>query len=151
MRNSQAFSLIELMFAVAVVGVLALIAIPGYRGYIDRANTKKAMADLLTIEGAVTKYQTANFQYPPSLDALPSIPRTDPWGRAYVYLNIADGGHGIMGQVRKDKNLNPVNTDFDLYSLGKDGATAKPFTAKQSHDDVVRARNGAFFGLASEF
>jgi general secretion pathway protein G len=151
MRISPAFSLIELLFAVTIVGVLALIAVPGYRGYIDRANNKKAIAEILTIEGEIAKHYTDTFHYPSSLGVLFSIPRTDPWGHAYVYLNIADGGPGIKGDVRKDKNLNPVNTDFDLYSMGKDGETAKPFTAKKSHDDIVRARDGSFVGLASEF
>lgn len=151
MRPSSAFTLLELLFALAVVGVLALIAVPSYRGYVDRVNNKKAIADLMAIEGAIVKYYTANFHYPASLDALPPIPRTDPWGHGYLYLNIADGGHGVMGDVRKDKNLNPVNTDFDLYSMGKDGETAKPFTNPKSHDDVVRARDGSFVGLAADF
>ena len=45
----------------------------------------------------------------------------------------------------------PVNSDFDLYSLGADGKSAVAFTAKNSHDDVVRANNGAFIGLAEDY
>ena len=73
----------------------------------------------------------------------------DPWGRPYAYLNIAAAG-GI-GDVRKDKNLNPLNTDFDLYSLGEDGASASPLTAKNSRDDIVRANNGAYIGLGEDY
>jgi general secretion pathway protein G len=56
-----------------------------------------------------------------------------------------------MGQVRKDKNLVPINADFDLYSMGKDGASVPPLTAQASRDDIVRGSNGRFVGLGSDF
>lgn len=62
----------------------------------------------------------------------------------------ASGGN-VQGQVRKDRNLNPINSDFDLYSMGPDGATVSALTAPRSHDDLVRARNGSFFGVAEDF
>ena len=68
----------------------------------------------------------------------------------YQYLNIRSAGPGL-GAVRKDGNLNPLNTDFDLYSTGKDGRSKSPLTAKHSRDDIVRANNGAFFGLAEDY
>jgi general secretion pathway protein G len=73
----------------------------------------------------------------------------DPWGRAYQYLRI-DGGKtpGIEGYRRRDKNANPVNSDYDLYSMGKDSKTAPQFTAKNARDDIVRANDGAYYGLA---
>jgi general secretion pathway protein G len=55
------------------------------------------------------------------------------------------------GQMRKDKNMVPINTDFDLYSMGKDGESVLPLTAKKSQDDIVRASNGAFVGLGSDY
>ncbi len=45
----------------------------------------------------------------------------------------------------------PVNTDYDLYSMGKDGKSTSPFTAKASQDDIVRANNGGFLGLVSDY
>ncbi len=35
--------------------------------------------------------------------------------------------------------------------MGKDGKSASPLTAKISHDDIVRANNGAYFGLAANY
>ncbi len=35
--------------------------------------------------------------------------------------------------------------------MGKDGASKKPLTAKLSHDDVIRAANGTFVGLAINY
>jgi len=50
-----------------------------------------------------------------------------------------------------DKFMVPLNTDFDLYSVGPDGESAGPLSAKNSKDDVIRALNGGFVGLASNF
>jgi general secretion pathway protein G len=72
----------------------------------------------------------------------------DPWGRPYRYLELSAAN---PGDVRRDKNLVPINTDFDLYSVGKDGETVTPLTAQKSRDDVVRANNGAFIGLAENY
>jgi len=55
------------------------------------------------------------------------------------------------GDVRRDKNLVPINTDFDLYSVGKDGDTATALTARQSRDDIVRANNGGYIGRAEDY
>jgi general secretion pathway protein G len=61
------------------------------------------------------------------------------------------GGPGSIGQARKDRNLVPINSDYDLYSVGPDGRSVPPLTAHHSQDDIVRARNGAYIGPASEF
>jgi general secretion pathway protein G len=53
--------------------------------------------------------------------------------------------------MRKDKNLVPINTDFDLYSLGKDGESVGPLTAIPSRDDIVRANNGSYIGRADSY
>ena len=50
-----------------------------------------------------------------------------------------------------DRFLVPLNSDFDLYSMGRDGESVAPLTAAKSREDVVRAANGAFIGLASKF
>jgi len=53
--------------------------------------------------------------------------------------------------MRKDHNLVPVNSDFDLFSKGKDGQSKSPFTAKASRDDIVRANNGRYIGPVSGY
>ena len=72
--------------------------------------------------------------------------KLDPWGRPYVYLNLQDPA--TKGLARKNKNLVPINSDYDLYSIGKDGESRAPLTAKVSRDDVIRANDGGFLGLA---
>jgi len=65
------------------------------------------------------------------------------------YYNPATG-KGRRKQ-RFDKLAKPLNTDFDLYSMGRDGKTHRNLDSKESLDDIVRALNGQYVGLASEF
>jgi general secretion pathway protein G len=58
---------------------------------------------------------------------------------------------GSIGGARKDRFLVPINSDFDLYSMGVDGESVGPLTAKKSHDDIIRANDGGYYGLASNF
>jgi len=64
-----------------------------------------------------------------------------------IYCTAAHGN----GQARQDKILRPLNSDFDLYSIGPDGLTLPSLAKPESRDDIVRARDGAFVGPASEF
>ena len=52
---------------------------------------------------------------------------------------------------RRDRYLFPLNTDYDLFSLGPDASTAVSLGDKLGHDDVIRASNGGYFGVASEY
>ena len=76
----------------------------------------------------------------------------DPWGRTYRYLRIQGVDFNtIKHLVRRDKHENPVNYDYDLYSIGKDGKTEQKFWKPDAYDDIVRCNNGAYIGLASEY
>ena len=55
-----------------------------------------------------------------------------------------------MGLARKNLMDVPVNEDYDLYSIGKDGKTNISFRVPYSYDDVVRAYEGQYVGLVSE-
>lgn len=143
--------LLEILIAVAIISVLALLAIPSYSQYRDRANNANAAADISTISQTIERFYTENNHYPNSLDEVGMGGLKDPWGNPYHYLRI--NGANLKGKaaLRKDKNLVPVNSDYDLYSVGKDGSSVPPFTAKQSRDDIVRANNGKFVGLAADY
>lgn len=146
-RTTSGFTLIELMILMVIIGVLATLGIMSYGSMIDRARVVKAVGDIKAISVAVDDYKAKNREYPATLTIVGEADRLDPWGVPYSYVTIADAG----ARARKDRNLVPVNTDFDLYSLGKDGKSRPPFTAAVSKDDVVRCNDGAFVGLASEY
>ncbi|MCK5721428.1 MAG: prepilin-type N-terminal cleavage/methylation domain-containing protein [Gammaproteobacteria bacterium] len=65
--------------------------------------------------------------------------------------NHGGGGDTNIGAARKDGNLVPINTNYDLCSFGKDSKSKAPLRAKDSHDDIIYANDGAYIGLASEF
>lgn len=150
-RPHAGFTVIELLLAVGIVTTLALIAYPAYTEYMDKAHDAKAEADISSIQNAIARYVTIHSQYPATLADVGMAGLQDPWGNPYQYLNIANATSNVTGLVRKDKNLVPLNTDYDLYSMGKDGASQPPLTAQASHDDIVRANNGAYVGLASDY
>ena len=138
------------MIALVIAGLLVSIAVPAYDQFVERAKVAKAVGDIGTISIEIGKYQLKNNNaLPDNLAELPIEVPLDPWGQPYAYLNIAAGA--AIGDLRKDKNLNPLNTDFDLYSIGEDGETSGPLTAKASRDDVVRANNGAYIGLGEDY
>jgi general secretion pathway protein G len=141
-------TLIELMLALIVVALIGSIALPSYRAQISRTRVSQAVTDIKRLEMNIERYVTANGEYPSSLTDLGGTAPVDPWGRPYRYLRMEGAS---VGQVRKDHALHPLNTDYDLYSTGADGRTATPLTAAISRDDIVRARNGSFVGLASTY
>ena len=155
-KRRHGFSLLELMATIALMTLLASFAIPAYMGYIEDARATTVIADLGRISVEIERYVTNNNgEYPETLAEIGADAMEDPWGNRYEYLRIAGevGASGKVGKdkVRKDKNLKPLNTDFDLYSRGEDGDTKAALTAKASRDDILRANNGAFFGLADDY
>lgn len=150
-KNKAAFTLVELMLVIVVAAALGAIALPAYQQYILRAKNSKAVRDIAEISMALEQYRSIKGTFPANLSSLgAALPSADPWGRAYQYLAIDVTPAPNAGAVRKDKNLNPLNSDYDLYSMGPDGLTQKQITAARARDDIVRAGNGAFIGLASE-
>ncbi len=48
-------------------------------------------------------------------------------------------------------SLNNFNLPDSLVDIGPDGSSVAPLTAAPSRDDIVRAGNGSFFGVAENF
>ena len=131
------------------MALVMAIGMPGYRNIIERQQVSRAVRDLGQIAQQLERYKTTHsFQLPMSLSDVGTVPK-DPWGRDYSYLNFSDDA--TKTKVRKDHNLHPLNSAFDLYSSGPDGVTQPPLTAKVSRDDIVYARDGGFIGRASDF
>ncbi len=105
-----------------------------------------------TIDRACRTFYTLNDRYPTDLAEIGLDYLKDPWGNPYQYLNIslAQADPKAKSKIRKDHSLHPVNTDFDLYSMGPDGDSKAPFTANASRDDIVRAYDGSYYGRVSD-
>jgi len=126
----KAFTLIELMLVVIIIGALVAMVMPRLTGRGEQARSAAAEADIrANIATALKLYELDNGNYPSSeegLNALLNKPSSalnwngpylekspiDPWGKEYKYK--CPGEHRV--------------NDYDLYSLGKDGA--------ESADDV---------------
>ncbi len=148
MRRAMGYTLIEVMIVMGIIGVAASLAYPSYINYFDKLDVATVESDFQTIDQKIAIYVASYGKYPPDLAAI-GMDIDDPWGEPYQYLNmeLAQGN----GEKRKDHNLVPINTDYDLYSKGPDGKSASPLTAAISQDDIVRANNGGYIGVASDY
>ena len=63
-RHESGFTLIELMFVVAIIGVLAAIAIPQYQDYLTRSKFSEGFMASLTATEAVTHYYAYHGRLP---------------------------------------------------------------------------------------
>jgi general secretion pathway protein G len=143
------FTLIELMAAVGILAITAAIAIPSYQSHIQKARVAQATVDIIGVASAISRYNTTNNALPPDLATIGYNNILDPWGQPYVYLSFT--GLKGKGQMRKDKNLVPINSQYDLYSVGADGKSKPPLTVPVSQDDVIMANDGNYIGLASDY
>ncbi|OAI49263.1 type II secretion system protein GspG [Gammaproteobacteria bacterium SCGC AG-212-F23] len=111
LKQSQGFTLIEVMVVVVILGILAAIIVPKIMSRPEQARIVKVKQDILAIQSALDLYKLDNGVYPTTdqgLQALvtkpstPPIPQNwksdgylqqlpmDPWGQAYQYVNEDD-------------------------------------------------------------
>ncbi|MFA9434982.1 MAG: type II secretion system protein GspG [Deltaproteobacteria bacterium] len=165
--SCHGFTLVELIFGILIVLTLAAIAVPLFADYIHQANVARAITEIRTVEKEIVLFDTERGYYPGGkqpivtfmLESMQEIGRDnflDPWGTPYQYRNLAQGpltGGGKPQSCRKDKSFNPLNYDFDLYSVGPDRVvpTKKQITVSDGADDIVRAANGRYVGEGAKF
>jgi len=178
-RRSRGFTILELTLVLGIVATLSGLTLPLYVGYLEKARVARSIAEIHTFQKAIDLYELTNGVLPENLVEAGIGSPLDPWGTPYEYLKLADdstGGQGGIGggnsgnngggnngggnngnsgsnrgDARKDRHLNPINSDYDLYSMGKNRDSKKPLQNPKSHDDVVRANDGSFVGLATDF
>jgi general secretion pathway protein G len=148
----KAFTLVELLLTIAIVGTLSAIAIPTYTNYIQKNSNTQAAVDIRNIESQIEGFKALSGSPPNTLAAANIVAPIDPWGRSYQYVRLQGlSKHDQDAKCRWDKFDKPLNQDYDLYSDGKDGKTKPKLTDKDSLDDIVRCNGGAYVGLASAY
>ena len=147
-EGSSGFTLIELLTVIAIIATLAAIAIPVYSNQIEKAKITKAVLDIQMMEKEINLYRLDNNDLPNTLADIGWGGLLDPWGNPYQFANHANIP---PGKRRKYKSTVPLNTDFDLYSMGPDGKTKAPITAKAGYDDIIRASDGGYVGPDSQY
>lgn len=154
--GKKAFTLIEVLLIVAILGTLLALVIPGYTNLLEKARVNQAISDIVKISRDLDEFLQDNYTLPETLTDLiqetKPLNLIDPWGNPYQYLVILGKKKSeVQGMWRKDRFLVPINSDYDLYSTGKDGESIPPLTAQPSWDDIVRANDGSFIGLAHKY
>lgn len=143
------------MLALVIAAALSVLAITVFTSVMDRVHYDQAVTDIYLIQSLITHVQVDTGHLPASLADTDAVDMLDPWGHQYQYIELADAPKDGSGKPlvphRMDKFLNPINTDYDLYSLGKDGLSKMPLTAASSRDDIVRASNGAYVGFGEDY
>ena len=146
-----AFTLIELLIVLAIIATLMGVGMPLYQNQLERAKTMVSISDVRTMQERIKDFLFENRRLPDILTEVPGAKRIDPWGNPYEYLRIEGNRDVAKFKWRKDRFLVPINTDYDLYSMGKDGDSHQKLKNEESWDDILRANDGTFVGLVSEF
>ncbi|HLK32935.1 MAG TPA: prepilin-type N-terminal cleavage/methylation domain-containing protein [Terriglobales bacterium] len=148
-ETSAGFTILELLVSMAIILTVAAMAVPALMASVESARVARAVGDITALEDDIAAYEAANGSLPNTLADIGRDKLLDPWGTPYQYLNFANAMG--KGQMRKDRFLVPINSDYDLYSMGEDKQTSSPLTAKVSQDDVIRGSDGSYVGLASNY
>ncbi|MBL1140819.1 MAG: prepilin-type cleavage/methylation domain-containing protein [Proteobacteria bacterium] len=145
----KAFTIIEFGAVLVIISLFVITFSPAMLKMADNAKTSIAIDEIEDIQINIDEFFKEKGRYPDSLEEVFGEVPLDEWGNPYQYLNLSTVKG--KGKRRKDKNLVPINSDYDLYSMGPDGKSVSPLTASASKDDIVRGRNGAFIGIATDY
>jgi general secretion pathway protein G len=143
------FTIVELIITLGIFMVVCGMAVPALLSAISAAKIARATADVRTIGNEAYGYFAQYGDVPNSLIDIGYDQQLDPWGHSYVYLGITSSVNS--SQLRTDRFGVPVNTFFDLYSLGADGQSALSMGDPKSQDDLVWADDGQFIGLGANY
>ncbi len=144
------FTLIEILSVLAIIGLLAGFGMPKLHQVTTRAKIAKAIGDIRAIQIDLMAIEAEGQPLPANLAAIQRA-YLDPWGNPYVYNPFPPPPPPVPHGARRDRFLVPINSTFDLYSMGPDGQTVAPLNASKSLDDIIRANDGGYIGLASQY
>ena len=130
-RNSEGFTLVELMLVVVIIGVLAAMVVPRLAGRTEQAKIARAKSDIASIGLALDLFELDVGKYPESLEDVASKEApsgVDPakWNGPYLKKGVPKDPWGHEYQYQRTSQH---NQDYDLSSVGPDG--------KSGNDDIT--------------
>lgn len=124
----RAFSLVEIMVVVVIIGLLASVVTYATANYLDKAKRQRARADIAVYAGGIKNYHTEKGRYPSNQEGLRTIVpeyveklQNDPWGRPYQYLSpgrsapfeiISYGADGLEGGTGSNADISSADADL---------------------------------------
>lgn len=111
-RSQRGFTLIEVVAAAALIGILATMLMPSLSGANDRVKNAKLSNDLAAIAQAIQLYRMDTGKVPANLEALDSsylggkLEFKDATGDAIVYTAGEDGSYSLSGKNASGATVN---------------------------------------------
>ena len=116
-KNLGAFTLIEMMAVVVIIGLLSAVIVPMVFGQINRTQLVTAKQDIEQIDQAITMYRFDTGRLPGELSHLRKDPSVKGWNGPYLKRKSVDPWHNPYHYRMPGDN----NRDRDIFSLGADG------------------------------
>ena len=111
-RSQRGFTLIEVVAAAALIGILATMLMPSLSGANDRVKNAKLSNDLAAIDQAIQLYRMDTGKVPANLESLDSsylggkLEFKDATGDAIVYTAGEDGSYSLSGKNASGATVN---------------------------------------------
>ncbi len=106
MKN-KGFTIIELMIAVAIIGILAAIAIPAYQNYVIRAKVSEALT-------FASQAKTAVAEYYQSQGSLPATNTQAGLATSVTGTNVSQVSVGASGVITITTSIAGVTGNIDF-------------------------------------
>ena len=129
-RNRRAFTLVEIMVVIVIVGLLAGVVTVNVRGYLIKAKQNIARQEIATIKQSLESFYTLTGAYPTNEQGIEMLTKpteqsserlldmnpTDPWGRSYQYIAPGPNGPYEVVCYGADGREGGQDADSDLSS-----------------------------------